>query len=249
MTSSSMKYASAALFLSFALVVAAFGRPGPDSNFNKSISGGGGGTPTFVQGNNHNANTASSCAVTLGATVGSGNLVVFAVGAQSGSTATVADDKGNTYTAAPSPNPVTGNSYEVFMFYLGNITNGPITMTATLGASRTFVQCFAEEYSGMATSPFDVSTAQFQATPGTTADAVTSGNATTTVNGDLIWAITASTNTSTFSVGTSFTQRQSVAGEFMTESRVQSTAGAVAGTFRDTSNGSDITGMMAFKHL
>jgi hypothetical protein len=211
----------------------------------------------YVQGNQHQNGGASSTtvAVTLGAAVTSGNALMVSVGWGSSSGADtvtgVTDDKGNTYQLVDQVRDAT-QQYLWRTAYLLNVTNGPITITATINNTNTFGAILVDEYSGVATSAaLDGHAMQGQVSPATTADAVKSGAITTTANGNLIYGTTVEiTGLGTITHGTGFTARINVAGVFMTEDEVQATAGLIAnGATFTASNAADswITGVMAFK--
>jgi len=208
-----------------------------------------------IQGKLHSNGATSSptVAVTLDAPVSSGNLVVVAVGTavpgNSPVVFTCADDKGNTYTAVDVGD---GNNFQWGSFYLQNITNGPQTITVAIDAgasSRQFSTIIATEFSGVqTTSPLDGHSINiFQAGTNTT-DGITSGSATTTANGDLIWGACVNlSGSSTLVVGTGYTLDQNSGSDFVTEYRTQTTAGSVASTWTGTSADSFSSLMMAFK--
>lgn len=184
----------------------------------------------------------SSFANTFGATVTSDNCVVGLFVYNNGGTGSVtgiADDKSNTYTFFSFQDAV--QNLLVVTYILGNITNAPITVTATTtGTVNAPVQMMQEEYSGCAASanPSDGHTAQQQTNPGAGTDALTSGNITTTANGDLIWGVSMQTTSSSPpAVGTGFVSRQTQSFNLgvSDEDRTQSSAGTVAATFTSAS--------------
>lgn len=184
------------------------------------------------------ASSASSVSCTLGAAVGSGSDVLGMVSWDStGVTlSSVTDDKGNTYALeATVTNVADGQNYAAYS--RTNITNAPITITANFSAGVDFRAVTAEEFSGGSTASTDERdghTGQYQGTPGTGTDAVTSGNITTSVNGDLIWSgVGSRAADSSPAIGTSFTNGSGMQNNLRinTEYRTQSTAGSVAGTW------------------
>lgn len=210
---------------------------------------------SYIQGNTHeNLSTSSSTvAVTLASTVGSGHALMVWVGwaSNSGDTVTgISDDKSNTYTLVDLARD-NAEGYSWQSAYLLNATNAPKTITATLSASQPFASIVVDEYSGIASSAaLNGHAMQDQLDPGIGANAVTSGNITTTAGGDLIYGGTVSITSSTLTAGTSFAQRQFVDSSFETEDRTQASAGSVAATFTTNGSGSVynfITGVMAFK--
>jgi hypothetical protein len=211
---------------------------------------------TRVQGNTHQngATSSSTVAVTLGAPVGTGNMLCVSIGSvhTSGTqTFTVTDDKGNTYTSVDALAD-TGNSFAFGTAYILNVTNAPTVITATIRiagtpTAETFASIQVDEFSGV--SAFDGHAINNQVSPATTANAVTSTAITTTANGDLIYGTVVDIlGGGTITKGTPFTQDLSVASAYMTEHLIQSTAGSIAATFTaSVSTDAWITAVMAFK--
>jgi hypothetical protein len=125
---------------------------------------------------------------------------------------------------------MTAQIFSAWRFVLGNIINGPKTVTVNLSpASGGSLGLIVDEYSGAqaAADPRDGHAGQLQAS----ATAATSGNFTTTVSGNLIYGASCNTNNATMpSAGSGFTARQSQASgaALYTEDMVQSAAGATA---------------------
>ena len=222
--------------------------------------GGGAGAPTFVQGNNHQNGGASSstCAVTLTNPVASGNMLCVSLGSTDDgsniSTSTVTDDKGNSYTASDYVT-VGAQNYSWLTFYILNVTNAPQTITATIKVSgtptaRAFASILVDEFSGIATSAaIDGHTvaAQVNIVAGT---GVSSGNCTTTLNGDLVYGTSVDvTGAGTITKGASFTQAGiNVANAFNTEYLIQSAASAsTSATYTHSATDSFLTAVMCFK--
>ena len=180
-----------------------------------------------------------------GSVVGSGNTVVGSVTCAAGFfLQSVTDDKSNTYTILDHISDPSGQ--ENYTFYLGNITNGPTTITATFNGNVNFRGILWDEYAGVVAlaNPLDGHAANLQNPgPGTATDAVTSTSITTKVNGDLIWGATVNSNSfNNATTGTGFTPRGALVNTGSltvpqnTEDRLQATAGAVAATFTDTAS-------------
>ena len=96
--------------------------------------------------------TVNNIPVTLDATVGSGNCIIGVLSYFSGTEAdltSITDDKSNTYTIVNIGN---ASSHCLTLFYLKNITNAPITITANLGAARDYRGITVREISGADTS-------------------------------------------------------------------------------------------------
>ena len=225
------------------------------SRFAKLITIGGTGAPALVQGNSHQNGgaTSTTVAVTLAAPVGVGNLVCVSVGfaGASGHTATVADDQGNTYTPVNSVFD-SGQSYKWLTFYKQNISNAPQTITATISNANAFESIVVDEFSGVvASSALDGHTINDQPTIAS-GTGVTSGNCTTTVNGNLVYGTSVNVSgVGTFTKGASFTQGASannVAGLFNTEYLVQAAASAsTSATYTHSATDTFITAVMCFK--
>jgi hypothetical protein len=204
--------------------------------------------PAYVQGSTHqNGNTSTpTAAVTLASPVASGDAVIvtFCGTSAGANTMSVTDDKSNTYTVqyqfGAFPDSAASN-YACAVAYALNVTNAPQTITATANVGLSFLTIVADEFSGVkASGAVDGSAGQAVNNPGTGTDAVTSGSLTTAANGDLIYSFGVSINSSGFSNGTGFTARQSVTATFYTQSLIQASAGAVAGTFT-AANANDST--------
>lgn len=212
----------------------------------------GGGEWALVQsGYFSNGGTSSdTIQVTLSNPVGSGNLVCIAVAsAGQKDDITITDDKGNTYAARA--NVATSGDFRFATFSKLNLTNGPVTFTATFSDSRQYASILVDEFSGAeTTASLDKNAMQAQAGMGTGANAVTSGSQTTTADGELIWGATVDVDSFGVSAGSGFTQAQYRDSTYMTEYRVQTTAGSVAATFTAANSSSYfITGMLCFKKV
>lgn len=201
-----------------------------------------------VQGNSASAN-----AVTLSA-VGSGGTVLgaYCFDATIGTFTTITDNQGNTYTVTSNILDTTNNQRTIF-FALGNITNAPTTITINGAGTNIFQEMVVDEFSGgdTATNNRDGATGQFQATPGTGTDAITSGAIVTTQGGDLIWgAMSRQADATLPSVGTGFTAGTgaTAAGYAMrSEFLTQGSAGSIAATFTQASASPTVTAVVAIK--
>jgi hypothetical protein len=165
----------------------------------------------------------------------------------------VTDDQGNTYNTSSLLDVPSSQWFAIF--WLGNVTNAPTTITATFSGTNFFQAMIWDEYSGIAalTDPSDGHVGQVQASVAATTDAITSTGITTTVDGDLIYGATMSDSGIIPSAGTGFTARESgnAAGAgvaAMTEDLVQTTAGSVAATFTSGTAGQPwVTFVLALK--
>jgi hypothetical protein len=207
----------------------------------------------YIQGNTHQNGAASSLtvAVTLASSVGVGDSVIVSggIGGSDGTeTVTVQDDKGNVYTVRDLKRD-SADTFSWWTAFFLNAVNAPQTITATLNVARTHQTIMADEFSNV--GAFEISAMSNQVAPGAGTDAVTSGNVTTTSNGDLIYGSSVSINSEGISIGTGFTGAQSpaVSATFITEFKIQGSAGAVAATFTSPGTNDFLTGIMAFKPL
>jgi len=139
-------------------------------------------TPVYVQGATATSNTSgTTIAQAFAAPATAGNLIVVIVGWQTNTALTVTDSQGNSYAVATTAyDAVNGQSLSIL--YAANARGGATTVTAGFGAATPSVRRLEiHEYAGLATTnPLD-GTATNIADAVTTADAVTSGAAATTV--------------------------------------------------------------------
>lgn len=214
----------------------------------------------LVTGQTASLNNATTITPTVAVpnVIGSGNLYLGAVGYDSAQTLnSVTDDKGNTYNLKSTITETT-DLIKITQFELGNIANGPKTITFHFSAATDSCAVVAEFSGGLAAAdPNDGTTGQFQAAVASGANNVTSTAITTTVNGDLIvgasldgaslTAPTAGTSPNAFtSIGTA-SDATTIFG-LRLEYFVQTTAGSIAATFGIGVNGdSAATNVVAFK--
>jgi hypothetical protein len=192
------------------------------------------------------ASTASTN-VALNNPVTSGNIVVAFVGAYFAGVdpndITFTDDKNNTYNVFGNTEYV--NTYRTKVFYLVNVTNGPQTFTVTTFENNTatavaFRNFAVEEFTGSPTAFLDASSTNSAATVPAGTDTATSGNFTTTQNGDLVYAAYSSTTFNTPNAGTGYTIGLTPGNVFnATEHRIQATAGTNSATFSPTATDTD----------
>ena len=202
-----------------------------------------------------NDSSSSTVAVTITA-VGSGNAICGIVSCPSGATITsVMDDKGNTYNLETSVVD-TFEGHRSTAFSLTNITNAPTVITGTISSNQSFKKIIVDEFSGGSTASSDerdgsAHGGQYQSSPGTGTDGITSGTFTTTNNGDLLWGgCIGASNTTLASNGTSFSTGSSQATSYagQTEYRVQTTAGSgTAATLTQAGNVGRMTFLIALK--
>jgi hypothetical protein len=210
-------------------------------------------TPEYVQSNGSTANTAvASQTTTLGAPTAAGNAIVTLItfDDHASSTFNCADSQGNTYANTAVAHNTTNHQILGFC-YATNILGGAGTaVTATFGAPSTYSRIIAVEYRGIAaTNPVDVTSTNSSSTGNTAKNAVTSGAATTTVNGDLIvGGVDDPVGDSAIVAGPGFTQRASLNGkDFALQDKVQNIAGSIASTQTFASRHAYVANMVAFK--
>jgi hypothetical protein len=211
----------------------------------------------FVQGKLGSATSASVTgnSATLTSPVTSGNMLcgmATAFGPASSVTIGITDDKGNTYTIVGNNNYNTFTEL-FFFFYCLNITNGPQTITSTLSGGNTgsYVGIIADEFSGVATTSAFDQTASAQPSGVSGTDSASSGSATTTAPGELIYGMAVNfTNVST-AAGTNFTytehETNTLNAELGAEYYIQPSAGAIAATFSPSGSSQTLISMMTFK--
>jgi hypothetical protein len=207
---------------------------------------------TFVQtaGATNDA-AGSSVSRAFGASNTAGNLIVVAVswGDNPAPSINATDTLGNTYFVATNDfDP--GNRQGLAILFAPNIRAGANTVTVNFGTADGYRRIIVTEYSGIATaSPLDA--AAHNRAAGTTAtNGVTSGAATTAVNGDLIFGVAMDDSGlfGTITAGTGFTGRAFVNNvDMATEDRIQATAGSVAATFTFSRADTYLAQMVAFK--
>ena len=149
----------------------------------------------------------------------------------------VADSQGNAFTPVGGQLTSPGGARSR-VYYARNITGGPDTVTVTLSANSAWIELYLSEYSGVdPTNPIDVQA-------GTTGGAgpVSSGNATTTVAGDVIYGFCLADSTCT--VGSGFTARSTLNNNLVEDEKA-GTPGSYAAT--GTSNNGWTMRMVALK--
>jgi hypothetical protein len=173
-----------------------------------------------------------------------GSLIVVHVWRQAAPT-TPTDTAGNTYSDCGSGSVIFHTDYRIQCFYTINTH----TTSSNVVTSTSALNIIASEWTGnAASSPVDVfhSTASGTTLSTDGADNMTSGAATTNVNGDLIignW----STYTGAAASGTGFTALAGVNGHPYAEYKVQTTAGSIAATATRDANDFYAMIMTAFK--
>jgi outer membrane protein assembly factor BamB len=187
-------------------------------------------TPAFVQVRANEVVSGTSNAVAFSSANTAGNLIAAYVIWSNVGGVSLADSRGNTYTAATA-RTTWGNSWSAQVFYAKSIAGGANTVTATFGtAISSFGIVYLHEYSGLnKVNPVDVTASAI----GSSA-AMSSGAVSTTNASDLLFGAGASMNAVT-AAGTGFTTRSS-AFDNRTEDRVVTSTGSYAATATQNSN-------------
>src|SRR2546430_5693190 len=185
---------------------------------------------TLVQHVSTDAGTSTSSSLAFGSNNIQGNWLAVCIRAgHSGQAFTVSDSLGNVYHRAAQLDVTvdTPDGDTLAIFYAGNATGGPNTITVS-DTIRSTLRFAILEYSGVATAnSYDVSAAA----QGTSASP-NSGNATTTSNGDLLLGVIATANPATFTNGASFIAEERVPAEpsskLFVEDRIQTSTGTIS---------------------
>jgi hypothetical protein len=186
-------------------------------------------------------------------TVTAGNHIVAQVNFADTGTGTCSVSDGTAYTVSDSKRRHVGQNESSQIFHLPNAGGGSHTVTATFSPSAAFPRLRLYEVSGLvSSSSVDQSAGQPQNTPGTGANALTSGNtaATTNANDFLMGFMSnvgeASPGSGTVTAGTSFTL---IDGNVLltAEGRSVSATGTYAATFTRSVSVDCVTQIVAFK--
>ena len=106
-----------------------------------------------------------------------GNTLIAWVswGSATGSVDTVTDDKSQTWAQCGAAGVIQGNGYSLVAYVAGNAASGATSVTADFdgASSYTLRSLVLQEYSGLATSPCDLSKGRSMTNPGTGTNAVT----------------------------------------------------------------------------
>ncbi len=152
--------------------------------------------------------TCSSCTTLVQAyasNVGSADLLVAAIVSNQQVTG-ITDTQGNVWVQAIELNAGIFNDH-LSIWYAQNSIAGATTVTATLAGTATFGQIRIHEYSGVAVSgALDQVGSNTQTDVGTGTDAVTTGQVTTTSNGQLIFGLTGTINNSSTATAGTFSE-------------------------------------------
>ncbi|HTX35795.1 MAG TPA: putative Ig domain-containing protein, partial [Bryobacteraceae bacterium] len=179
---------------------------------------------SFVQATASAASSsASSLAVSFPAKTNAGDLILVAFDFTTSTTlSSVTDSQHNSFTEVGTQLTSPGGARSR-VYYATDIKGGSDTVTIKLSGRSTVLEVYLNEYSGVnTTSPIDV-----QAGSSGSAGSVSSGSATTTAAGDLIYGFCIGDSACT--VGSSFTARSTFHSN-LTEDKLAATAGSYAAT-------------------
>jgi len=167
-----------------------------------------------------------------------GDLILVAFDFNTNATpSSVTDSQGNLFTQVGNQLTSPGGSRSR-VYYAKNIKGGPDTVTINLSANSGWIELYLTEYSGVdRTNPIDA-----QAGASGNAGAVSSGNVTTTVAGDMIYGYCVGDSTCT--VGSGSTAR-SIFNNNLIEDRTAGNPGSYAAT--GTANNGWTMQMVALK--
>lgn len=226
----------------------------------------GGTAPSFVSahrgGDGFGCYHTTTCAPSAWTTT-TGNYLAVAIVWQGATSLTGITDTcntggtSNTYTAVDNLNN-SGGANGTATFYAKVGAGQSCTVTATYVGANTYSRIYVQEIAGVnATTPMITGHHAIQVlnAPGTGADAVTSGNITTTVANEYLFSYTNDQqgSTDTFSAGTGFTLEHTDydGGNYVTagEYRVVASPGTAAGTFTASAGAgySGVTAVVAFQ--
>ncbi len=196
---------------------------------NTNLTGGtaAGTASAFVQEATHSVTVAATTnQVTFSSNTNAGDLIMVAIDYPSAATfpaTPVTDSQSDTFTLVATQGATTGGK-KTRVYYAKNITGGTDTVTLTFSASETS-DIYVTEYAGLSTaSPLDVQ----KGTKGNSSGAASSGSATTTVAGDLIYGFCFADSSGGCTAGSGFTAR-SGAGNLV-EDMAAGAAGSYAAT-------------------
>jgi len=151
-----------------------------------------------------------------------GDLILVAFDFNITATPSVTDSQGNVFTEVGNQLTSPGGARSR-VYYAKNIKGGPDTVTINLSANSSWIELYLTEYSGVdQTNPIDA-----QAGASGNAGAVSSGNATTTVAGDVIYGYCVGDWTCT--VGSGFTARSTFNNNLI-EDKIAGNPGSYAAT-------------------
>ena len=167
--------------------------------------------------------SASSLSLSFPKSTVAGDLILIAFDFNNIATpSSITDSQGNLFIEVGSQLTSPGGARSR-VYYAKNIKGGPDTVTINLSANSSWIELYLTEYSGVdQTNPIDA-----QAGASGNAGAVSSGNATTTVAGDVIYGYCVGDWTCT--VGSGFTARSTFNSNLI-EDKIAGNPGSYAAT-------------------
>ena len=184
----------------------------------------------LVQHVGKDAGTTTTTTLAFNGANTTGNFIAVAIrgGLSNSQVFAVKDSNSNTYKQAKQIGS-SGSAVTSAIYYAENINAGANTITVTMTVSGP-LRIDILEYSGVAASnSLDATTAAT-----TTSTSPDTGSLTTTANGDLLLAMVSTADSTTFTVGSSYTIRDFVPAEpntkLITEDQIQSSAGTASAT-------------------
>ena len=179
---------------------------------------------------NKNRATPTSQSLAFPASTSAGDLILVALAYDvSSATASVSDSQGNLFTPVGSQLTTPGGQFTQ-VFYAPNIKGGADTVKVTLSANSTYLDVYLTEYAGInPTNPIDA-----QASAAGSPGAASSGDATTTVAGDVIYGYCLG-SPSCGTAGSGFATRSTFDGDLV-EDMLAGNPGSYAATGSATGN-------------
>ena len=181
-------------------------------------------TPAFVQAaSSASQGTPTSLSLAFSANTQAGDLLLVAFDYSGSATvASVTDTQGNVFTQVGTQLSTPGGVLSQ-VYYAPNTKGGADKVTVTLSENVSIIELYLNEYSGIAsTNPIDA-----EAGASGSAGAVSSGDVTTTVAGDIIYGYCLGDNACT--VGSGFTARSTLDSNLI-EDETAGAAGSYAAT-------------------
>ena len=200
--------------------------------------------------------------ITLDANVTVGNLLAVwhFYGGTVANFVSISDNLGNAYSTVLLDEPPGGGTDTHCLFIAPVTVGGACTISIVLNALVGYRSIIVHEVAGRALSrPVNVVRANFQASPGTGANAITAGEDSTSMPGCYIFGVTAfeETGARALTPGTGFTAVETSpgtgtppgngSGAFASEELLQAAAGSVTVAFTTATNGPCNTVMMALE--
>jgi len=196
--------------------------------------------PAFVQANTGTGGSGThTTAFSSNNTAGNAIILGILMESATATVTSVSDTRGNIYVAATTPSAVWNSSNRIQIYYAMNIGAGANTITVTISESVRVTTHFSE-YSGLKTTgALDVTAS------GTPSTNPSSGSATTTLAGDLIYGFAATAGTATAGAGNTLRTEDAWNVFNYSQDRIAGAAGSYASTFDSGATG--VAQMAAFK--